>query len=179
MSRRQKRERSILHSSHPFPSAPPPSPRKTKQGTADSFGFFGGPQTGDVTATFDLATLLRNNNDSKGGLTMRASLDADAAHVSLLVQAGDGVILVSRAAAGEAATTVPNVGVWRNNVELKLQKTGDQVEASYRGKGATSWYTLGTVTVALGDEYHVGQAVTSADRYQTGRVTGGAVQIIA
>lgn len=148
-------------------------------GTADSFGFLGGTQTGDVTATFDLASLLRNNNRSKGGLTMRASLDADAAHVSLLVQAGDGVILVSRAAAGEEAVTVPNVGVWRDNVELRLVKTGDAVEASYRGKGAASWYAFGTVSVALGDEYHVGQAVTSADRHQTGRVTGGVVQVTA
>lgn len=146
-------------------------------GTSDSFGFWSTDQTGDLTATLHLDSVLRRTLDSKGGLMIRASDDADAPHVSLVVKAGDGICLLSRAAAGGPTTVIPNVGVWRNNVELRLVKTGDSVEASYRAPGAATWYVLGTATAALGTNFKVGHAVTSADAGQHGEMTAGVVEV--
>mmetsp|Transcript_10617 Transcript_10617/g.19057 ORF Transcript_10617/g.19057 Transcript_10617/m.19057 type:complete len:416 (-) Transcript_10617:135-1382(-) len=144
-------------------------------GTADSFGFFGSEHTGNINATLHLESLLRNNNDSKGGLMMRASTDPDAAHVSLVVKAGDGVTMYYRAQAGGETTAIKNVGVWRDNIELSLVKNGDSVEASYKHKAAPTWYVLGTANVPLGATYLVGHAVTSADTTQHGQLMAGAV----
>eukprot|EP01083_Nonionella_stella_P119558 357485_1 len=107
-------------------------------GNSDSFGFFGNDQTGDITATMHLNTVLRRNNDSKGGLMIRASDAADAPHVSLLVKAGDGVTLLYRELAGGPTVTLPNVGVWRDNVMRRLVKTGNSVVASYKSPSARS-----------------------------------------
>lgn len=148
-------------------------------GTSDSFGFFGTEHTGDLTATYRLESLKHNNNDSKGGLMIRAGDAADAAHVSVLVKAGDGVRMYHRAETGGPTAMVENVGVWRDNVELRLTKVGNQVEASYKERGApVDWTVLGTATVDLGVSFKVGQAATSADPARHGKLTGGLVEIV-
>ena len=94
---------------------------------------------------------------------IRASNAPDAPHVSLLVVAGTGVTLVHRETAG-GDTTTKNVGVWLEDVELRMEKTGNSVKCMYKHESATEWYVLGTVTADLDSAvpYLVGQAVSSA-----------------
>lgn len=151
-------------------------------GTSDSFGFFGDEHSAtDITATMFLEKVQWRNNDSKGGLMIRASYDADAPHVSLLVKAGDGITMYSRSTAGGDTVVKKNVGVWRDNVELRLVKSGNSVECSYRPKGATDWYVLGSASADLDGAgvYYIGHAVTSASPNEHGMLTAKAVVVTA
>jgi hypothetical protein len=132
-------------------------------GTSDNFGFFSEEKSGDIVATLQLEKLERRDMNSKGGLMIRASNAPDAPHVSLLVVAGTGVTLVHRETAG-GDTTTKNVGVWLEDVELRMEKTGNSVKCMYKHESATEWYVLGTVTADLDSAvpYLVGQAVSSA-----------------
>lgn len=147
-------------------------------GTADSFGFFDTEHFGDITATLHLEKLVRRNNDSKGGLMMRASRAVDAPHVSLLVTAKDGITMFSRATTG-GDTVSKNVGVWQEDMELRLVKTGNSVECSYKHASAPAWFVIGTATADLDSAatFHVGQAVSSADHGQHSQLTTGAVVV--
>eukprot|EP00579_Thalassiosira_antarctica_P007629 CAMPEP_0201878932 /NCGR_PEP_ID=MMETSP0902-20130614/9959_1 /ASSEMBLY_ACC=CAM_ASM_000551 /TAXON_ID=420261 /ORGANISM="Thalassiosira antarctica, Strain CCMP982" /LENGTH=395 /DNA_ID=CAMNT_0048406657 /DNA_START=171 /DNA_END=1357 /DNA_ORIENTATION=- len=147
-------------------------------GNADSFGFFDTERSGDVTATLHLEKLVRRNNDSKGGLMMRASHAVDAPHVSLLVTAKDGITMFSRATIG-GDTVSKNVGVWHEDMELRLVKTGNSVECAYKHSSAPDWYVIGTATAELDSAavFHVGQAVSSADHGQHSQLTSGVVDV--
>lgn len=147
-------------------------------GTADSFGFFGNEYSGDVTTTLHFEKLVRRNNNSKGGLMMRASTAVDAPHVSLLVTARDGITMFSRATAG-GDTASKNLGVWHEDMELRLVKTGDSVECSYKHISAPTWFVIGSATVDLDSAttFHVGQAVSSADHGQHSQMTTGSVLV--
>lgn len=138
-------------------------------GTSDNFGFFDREQTGDIVVELHLEKLAKHNIDSKGGLMIRASHDVDAPHVSLLVTARDGVTLLHRSAAGET-TASTNVGVMHEDVDLRMEKTGNEVKCMYKANGAAEWFHLGTVTAALDGgaadgtgvgTYYVGQACSS------------------
>lgn len=141
-------------------------------GTADAMGFLDTEQTGDITATLHLEKLVRVNGESKGGLMMRATNDVDSPHVSLLVKSNDGITMFWRDAVG-ADTQSKRVGVWEEDMELRLVKTGDVVEASYKHAAAAEWYVLGTATVPLGASYNVGPAVSSAQHGQLTQLTVG------
>lgn len=148
-------------------------------GTKDSFGFFDQKHTGNIVADLHLEKLTRRTNDSKGGLMIRASHAVDAPHVSLLVTAKDGVTMFVRPTAG-AETSSTNVGVWHEDVELRLEKTGNSVKCMYKHATAPEWFEIGTVTAELDDgagSYHVGQAVSSADYGDHSRLTTGALVV--
>lgn len=147
------------------------------QGTADSFAFRDAEQTSpNIVATMHIEKLTRRNNDSKGGLMIRASRDPDAAHVSLLVKSADGITMFTRPSAG-AETESYNVGVWAEDMELKLEKTGDSVKCSYKHASAAEWYDLITVNATFSGTYYVGQAVSSNDWGDHVQLTTGAVAV--
>mmetsp|Transcript_13145 Transcript_13145/g.27913 ORF Transcript_13145/g.27913 Transcript_13145/m.27913 type:complete len:400 (-) Transcript_13145:531-1730(-) len=137
-------------------------------GTEDNFGFFSTERSGDVTATLQLNKLIRYNNDSAGGLMIRASKDTDSTHVSLLVNAKKGITLYSRSEAG-GDTVTKHVGAWHEDIMLRLVKTGDTVEASYKHITAPEWFVLGSATADLSTAatFHVGKAAASG---QYGRI---------
>ena len=150
----------------------------TNQGTADSFGFFDSLQTGDVAATLQLEKVVRRHANTKGGLMMRASHAVDSAHVSLLVCPDGGVTMFWRETAG-GETQSHTAGVMQEHVLLRLVKTGNSVECSYKHPGQTNWFVLGTATAEFDSVggYYVGQAITSANYGQHARLTGSAVEI--
>mmetsp|Transcript_12710 Transcript_12710/g.20557 ORF Transcript_12710/g.20557 Transcript_12710/m.20557 type:complete len:116 (-) Transcript_12710:87-434(-) len=109
---------------------------------------------------------------------MRASHAVDAPHVSLLVTAKDGITMFSRATIG-GDTVSKNVGVWHEDMELRLVKTGNSVECAYKHSSAPDWYVIGTATAELDSAavFHVGQAVSSADHGQHSQLTSGVVDV--
>lgn len=149
------------------------------QGTADAFGFWDEEQTGDITATTFVSQLTRHNNDSKGGLMIRTSHDVDAPHVSILVNAGTGVTLLCRRTQG-GETFSKNKGAMLENVELRLEKTGNSVKALYRQVGASSWYELGleeTIDFDTAGTYYVGHAVTSSQHGSHSKLIAAPVDV--
>lgn len=144
-------------------------------GVSDSFLFNQAAHTGDVVATMYLDKLERNNANTSGGLMIRAGLEANAPHVSLLVQSNSGVTMFSRTTT-DGDTAILNDGVWEERVELKLVKIGTTVTCSYRPRGGDApWYEIGSATVeAFADEaagFYVGQAHASAKHAQTVSIT--------
>ena len=148
------------------------------QGASDSFLFNQATHTGDVVATVYLDKLERRTADTKGGLMIRAGLEADAPHVSLLVQSNTGVTMFSRTTAGGDTASL-NVGVWKERVELKLTKVGNTVTCSYRpGFGDAPWYELGSATVEFGaGDFYVGKAHASAEHPNAVGMSAGAVDV--
>ena len=110
---------------------------------------------------------------------IRASHEADSPHVSLLVQSGTGVTMFSRATPG-GPTTSKNVGVMLEDIDLRLEKTGNTVKCLYKQhtKGANSWYQLGEATADFNSTFYVGQAVASAEIGQYSKLTSGLVTVI-
>lgn len=154
-------------------------------GTADSFGFFDQEHTGDIVASLYLDKLTRHNNDSKGGLMIRASHDADSPHVSLLVTAMDGLTMFVRATKG-GETTTKNVGVFAEDMDLRLEKTGNSIKCMYKQPAATEWYVLGTEDVGFITEveggtgnYYVGRALGSGESGRHATLTTGALVVTA
>lgn len=144
-------------------------------GVSDSFLFNQAAHTGDVVATMYLDKLERKNANTSGGLMIRAGLEANAPHVSLLVQSNSGVTMFSRTTT-DGDTAILNDGVWEERVELKLVKIGTTVTCSYRPRGGDApWYEIGSATVeAFADEaagFYVGQAHASAKHAQTVIIT--------
>lgn len=146
-------------------------------GTSDSFGFFDNVYSGDLTATLHLEKLTRRDADTKGGLMMRASHDVGSPHVSLLVRSNNGICMVWRSAAG-GNTEIKGVGVWEEDMELKLEKTGDSVACSYKHVSAPNWFVIGTAIAEFGATVHVGPAVSSAIRGSHAQLKTGVVNVV-
>ncbi len=84
-----------------------------------------------------------------------------------------------REAAGSETKSL-NVGVWHEDVELRLVKTGNSVECSYKHRSDPgAWFVIGTATAAFDSVggYYVGQALSSADFGRHTRLTSSAVDI--
>ena len=113
---------------------------------------------------------------------IRAGADADAAHVSLLVDPDRGVTMYRRSDRG-GPTEGRCVGVMTEDVVLRLDKTGDDVRCLYRQAGAAGWYELGNATAALGGNgnggtFLVGQAMASGELGAHAQLTTGDLDIV-
>lgn len=151
-------------------------------GSEDSFGFFDSEQTGDIVASMHVDKIVhrdvgaRRNMNAKGGLMFRASHAVDAPHVSLLIHSGSGVTMYYRATAG-GETISKNVGVMVEDVELKMEKTGNTVSCYYKHVSSPEWYHLGDASADFDTTYYVGQAISSAQRGYWAALYASEVQV--
>ena len=106
---------------------------------------------------------------------LRSTHDADSPHVSLLA-AKTGITMFYRTAAG-GGTSKKNVGVWKEHMELKLEKRGDTVACMYKHKSFDDWFYLDSVAIDVGSEYYVGHAVTSADYGYEATLVAGNIHV--
>ena len=146
------------------------------QGTADSFAFNNYKQVDEnITATVHLDMLEQRNLNSKGGIMLRSTHDADSPHVSLLA-AKTGITMFYRTSTG-GATQKKNVGVWSEHMELKLEKIGSMIACLYKHKSFADWFYLDSVAIDVGTEYYVGHAVTSAEYGREATLIAGNIHI--
>ncbi|KAL3801538.1 hypothetical protein HJC23_000976 [Cyclotella cryptica] len=145
-------------------------------GTADSFAFNNYKQNGEnLTATVYLNKLNQRNLNSKGGIMLRASHSPDAPHVSLLA-AKNGITMFYRKNAG-GGTSSKNVGVWSENMDLKLEKLRNTVACLYKHKSSADWFYLDSVAIDVGEDFYVGHAVTSAEYGQEATLLAGNIYV--
>jgi len=145
-------------------------------GTADSFAFNNYKQNGEnLTATVYLNKLNQRNLNSKGGIMLRASHSPDSPHVSLLV-AKNGITMFYRKNAG-GGTGSKNVGVWSENMDLKLEKLGNTVGCLYKHSSFEDWFYLDSVAIDVGSDFYVGHAVTSAEYGQEATMVVGNIYV--
>ena len=127
--------------------------------SSDEFHFVYQPIDGDVEVYARVDAVSYAHAWSKAGVMIRSSLAANAAHGFALVSAGKGIAFQRRSTTGSGsmntsgpAATAP---YW-----VRLVRAGTQVTASVSING-TTWTTLGSDTISLGQRAYVGIAVTS------------------
>ncbi|HVE16714.1 MAG TPA: hypothetical protein VNB29_08250, partial [Chthoniobacterales bacterium] len=97
---------------------------------------------------------------TKVGVMIRDTLAADAANVSALVSATNGISLQYRSVASGSTTQVTTSGLsapyW-----VKVTRVGNAFSA-YRSTDGTNWTQLGTTqTITMGSSVYIGIAATS------------------
>jgi regulation of enolase protein 1 (concanavalin A-like superfamily) len=127
--------------------------------SADQFHYFYQPATGDVEIVAKVATLERAHNLSKGGVMIRETLDRRSAHAFMTATASRGWMFQRRPVAGgdtvQSPGTFSNVPGW-----VRLVREGDLFSA-YESTDGVSWSLVGTETIPMAQNVHVGLAVTS------------------
>jgi regulation of enolase protein 1 (concanavalin A-like superfamily) len=129
-------------------------------GASDQFHFVYQAVSGDTRLVARIDSLVPADPWSKVGLMIRSSLQPNAAHGFSFVSGGRGLAFYRRIAnggtttstAGNTSTVAPS---W-----LAIERVGDRITASASPNGST-WITIGSDTVALGQTAYVGIAVTA------------------
>lgn len=127
--------------------------------SSDEFHFVYQPIDGDAEVFARVDALSYAHAWSKAGVMIRSSLAANSAHAFALVSAGKGIAFQRRPATGSAS--VSTAGPWGTAPYwVRLVRAGSTVTASVSANG-TSWTTVGSDTISLGQRAYVGIAVTS------------------
>ncbi len=128
-------------------------------GLSDQFHFVYQQVSGDVDVIARVDSVAMAHAWSKAGVMIRASLAPDAAHGFALVSAGRGAAFQRRTLDSGSSTSTAGPLVtppeW-----VRLMRIGTRVTA-YASTDGTTWSTIGSSTIALGDVAYVGLATTS------------------
>jgi regulation of enolase protein 1 (concanavalin A-like superfamily) len=128
-------------------------------GAADAFHFAYRTMTGDGTIVARVQSLEYVDRWTKAGVMIRASLAAGSRHAMMVASPGKGFAFQRRV--GDNTESVHTAGPlaaapgW-----VKLQRTGNIIEASVSFDGAT-WESVGFETIALPQTVYVGLPLTS------------------
>lgn len=126
----------------------------------DSFRFAYVPLRGDGEIFARVVVQERTNEWAKSGVMMRATLDADAPFVDVVLTPGNGVAVHARTAAGETAEGThgggPFAPYW-----VKLVRVGSVFTAYHSFDGIVWTQAAPPVTVEMGAEIFAGLAVCS------------------
>jgi glucosylceramidase len=124
----------------------------------DSFRFAYVPLRGDGEIFARVVAQERTSEWAKSGVMMRATLDADAPFVDVVLTPGNGVAVHARTAAGEAAEGThgggPFAPYW-----VKLVRAGTVFTGFYSFDGIEWTQAAPPVTVEMGTEIFAGLAV--------------------
>jgi regulation of enolase protein 1 (concanavalin A-like superfamily) len=130
-------------------------------GTSDQFRFVYQQVSGDVEIVARVRSITNQDEWSKAGVMIRATLAANSAHALALVSAAKGVKFQRRPSTGalSASTSASTASppAW-----IKAVRTGNTV-TTYWSTTGSSWTTMGSVSLPLGTSAYVGIAVTSHD----------------
>ncbi|HEX8915995.1 MAG TPA: hypothetical protein VF796_26850, partial [Humisphaera sp.] len=139
-------------------------------GTADGCHLVYQPADGDVEVVARVVSMDNPGGvaHAKASLSVRASLEAGAPHVTLAVTATDGTQFLHRdepnaktlKVAVDAETQKALLPKATFPIWLKLARTGDAFTA-YESADGTTWRKTGTVTVKLPAKTAAGVAVSS------------------
>jgi regulation of enolase protein 1 (concanavalin A-like superfamily) len=127
--------------------------------SSDEFHFVYQPIDGDVEVFARVDAVSYAHAWSKAGVMIRSSLAANASHAYALVSAGKGIAFQRRPNTGSGSTNTSGPAA-KSPYWVRLVRAGTRVTASVSTNG-TSWTTLGSDTIALGQRAYVGIAVTS------------------
>ncbi len=142
-------------------------------GAADQFHFAYREFTGDGEIVVRVNSVAAVSQYSKGGIMMRESLAAGSKNVALTARSGANRLHYRAAADGAtvATGTGGTVPQW-----LKLVRSGDTF-TGFRSTNGTTWTTVGSAQVTMGQSILVGMAATSRDVNAATTATFGNLQI--
>ncbi len=143
-------------------------------GAADAFQFAYRSLTGDGEIVARVAAVQRADSWSKGGVMIRESLAANAAHALALVSAAKGVAFQRRTSTGgQTVSTAGTTGTaprW-----VRVTRNGDLFTA-YESPNGSDWIAIGSDTIPMSATVFVGLAVTSHNTTAGATVTFDGVQ---
>ena len=130
-------------------------------GTADSFNYAYKQVTGNYTFTARLDTITGADLNN-AGIMMRNSLSDNDMSVSMVLGSTGWRVaeMGSRTAAGANTTWVTGNQYTWTPAWFRLSRSGNTFTA-YASDDGSTWFTVGTSTVAMGSTYYVGLAVSS------------------
>ena len=139
-------------------------------GTSDEFQFVYQPMSGDGEIVARVTGIENITANSKGGIMIRESLDADAPNVAMVLTGGSQFQFQVRAST--AATTSNFSGNQTAPHWLKLVRSGNTFTA-YRSSDGVTWtlYPASPVTVPMSDDVYVGLVMSSNDNAVVGTAT--------
>jgi len=127
-------------------------------GTSDGFQFLFQRLSGNGQITARITALDPTDAWAKAGVMLRATLSADAAHVSLLMTPSNGLVFEQRPSPAAVTTRTAMSGTpaaW-----LRITRQGTLLTA-LRSADGVNWITVGTASLTLPDDLYIGLAVTS------------------
>jgi regulation of enolase protein 1 (concanavalin A-like superfamily) len=129
--------------------------------TSDQFRFVYTTADGDLDFIARVPVVGDTDPWARAGVMVRESLDANAAHASMLLSHSGGTMFQRRAFGGAASTSTLGsdspAAIW-----VKLSVRSGSVSA-YESSDGVAWELVGTEAVTLPSPYYVGLAVTSHD----------------
>ncbi len=130
-------------------------------GTADSFNYAYKQVTGNYTFTARLDTIT-GADLNHAGIMMRNSLNDNDMSVSMVLgSTGWRIAAMGNRTSSGGNTSWVNGNQYTNTPAwFRLSRSGNTFTASASDDGST-WFTVGTSTVSMGNTYYVGLAVSS------------------
>jgi glucan 1,3-beta-glucosidase len=138
-------------------------------GRSDSFYFVSTPFTGDFVFSACVSEPYACHANTKAGLMVRSSLQADASHGAITLSPGGVVEFAERVLAGQSTKATSKMLKAAEKVWFKIGRQGNILSRSYSLDGK-SWEAASAVDVTgLGDTVHVGLATLSHESDQLTR----------
>jgi len=128
-------------------------------GSADAFHYVYQQIIGNCDIRIRVATLQNTNSNSKAGVMIRESLNANSTHALVDVTPSAGVEFIKRTTTGGSTTAIANSGITAPQW-LRLVRSGTTFTA-YRSTNGTTWTTIGSSTIMMNASVYVGMAVNS------------------
>jgi regulation of enolase protein 1 (concanavalin A-like superfamily) len=129
-------------------------------GTADSFQFDSQSFTGDGTITARVVSQTNTNVWAKAGVMFRETLTAGSSFAALLIPYNNPAAFEVRVGSGAAVVDTKTAQVKSAPYWIRLTRAGN-VFTGYISPDGTTWTSVGTYTVPMASQLHIGLAVTS------------------
>jgi hypothetical protein len=131
---------------------------------ADAFRFVYRPLTGDGEIRARVLGVENTNTWAKAGVMVRETLEAGSRHAMMVLTPGNGLSFQRRTATGGTSLSTSG-GAAAAPRWVRVVRAGSTLTGSASTDG-TTWTTVGTETIAMGEAVYVGLAVTSHDNAQ-------------
>ncbi|MDB6113314.1 MAG: hypothetical protein JWQ62_259, partial [Lacunisphaera sp.] len=126
---------------------------------ADGFRFYYSRWSGDGSVTAHVSALTNTHPWAKAGVMIRESLNAGAAHATMVLTADNVCGFITRSSAGAAAEFVG--GPWLNAPYwVRVTRSGN-LFSGYISPDGVTWTLVGSKTMAMGSPVYVGVAGSS------------------
>ncbi|NLE37375.1 MAG: DUF1349 domain-containing protein, partial [Pirellulaceae bacterium] len=141
-------------------------------GTADAYHYMHQTLKGDGSITVRVASLTNTNSAAKAGVMIRESLDVNSRMVNVYLRSGTGVYSDYRGSTGGSVAS--NGSNTSSSIKapywVRLTRSGNSFTTAYSSNG-TSWTTLSTRTVTMGETVYIGVMTCSASTYRLNTAT--------
>ncbi|HEY0875333.1 MAG TPA: Ig-like domain-containing protein [Vicinamibacterales bacterium] len=116
--------------------------------------------SGDLDISARVDAISSSAAEAKAGLSIRGSLAEDASFATAMVSQGKGVTFQRRRATGGGSKS--NAVGGQSPRWVRLVRSGSRV-TSYTSVDGSSWQTIGSETISMGNSVYVGIAAVSTD----------------